>query len=150
MLTALAYHGKTNGRIGTWKILLGPSRIVKKVGEVSRLETRLRSRILRRIRFPKTRIGADAKSHHGEGCEPHRLSEIFEFGNKGKHEKKKVRTFWLWIKGRIARLGQVRAPSPGTCFRSDGDREGHDQKSRPLDFRQVAKRNRGPSASGRV
>ena len=78
MVTVLAYYGKTNGRIGTWQILLVPSRIVKKVGEVSRLETSLRSRILRRIRFPETRIGADANRHNGEGCEPHRLSEMFE------------------------------------------------------------------------
>ena len=78
MVTVLTYYGKTNGRIGTWQILLVPSRIVKKVGEVSRLETSFRSRILRRIRFPETRIGADAKRHNGEGREPHRLSEMFE------------------------------------------------------------------------
>ena len=36
-MTILTYNGKPDGGTGTWQILLVPSRIVKKVGKVSRL-----------------------------------------------------------------------------------------------------------------
>ena len=149
MVAVVTHHGKPNGGIGTGQILLRPSRIVKKVGKISSLETSLPPSARRRIRLPETRIGTDAKRHNGEGCVPHRLSEMFESGNQRKHGNKKLRIFWLWIKGRSARLGRVRAPDLGTYFRGDVDRAGRDRKGRSQDFRRDARRTRDPFASGR-